>query len=192
VGCRRRPVSKSMQTGLSLICKTRSGVFLLPTPYVPHPRNPYPRPSGRSPREPGSMPRHCSTVAPTSSLPVMLANQRLVCSNSISAYCPAWTPDLPRPSASVVRGYEKTGGGRWGVGRRFCLRKSDDEVVCSASSTRLGLPTSHSLQPTSRRSRPIGPMPPLNSAAAPKLHYYLAAKQCSPGGIAGVGYRPGV
>jgi len=29
--------------------------------------------------------------------------------NGISGCCAAWTPDLPRPLASVVRGYEKSG-----------------------------------------------------------------------------------
>ena len=110
------------------------------------------------PREPGPMPRHGSTVASAPSSPVMLINQRLICSNRISAYRTAWTPDRPRLFAPVVRGYEKTGGRRWGVGRRLCSRKSDDEVVCSASNTELDFPASCSLHPTPRRSRPIGPI----------------------------------
>jgi len=38
-----------------------------------------------------------------------------VSGNGISGCCAAWTPDLPRLSASVVRGYEKSG--LWWVAR---------------------------------------------------------------------------
>jgi len=68
-------------------------------------------------------------------------------------------PGSRQPSVASSEDTSKVGSRRWGVGCRFFRRSPPVRSWGSMPDTRLNFPTSHPLQPTSRRSQLSGPMP---------------------------------
>ena len=90
--------------------------------------------------------------------------------NKTSTSCPAWTPDLPRLPASVVRGNGKTGGRGWDVGGGYLERRSKTSRGGLAGFDKNDVSYTPPPTPHLRRSRLIGPMPrPESTVKSPQI-----------------------